>query len=106
MIYCSTHFPLCLCLNIHVFTVHRCVPSPQLIELFSQLGVDGLLVEYEDMFPYDGELKLLQATAQPAYRYSSGHEHWMLLYLYLTLFIVCVQLCVFIYLPYRVVRSF
>ncbi|TNN48342.1 Hexosaminidase D [Liparis tanakae] len=39
----------------------------RLIELFSHLGVDGLLVEYEDMFPYDGELKLLQATAQPAY---------------------------------------
>lgn len=45
-------------------------PPPQLIELFSQLGVDGLLVEYEDMFPYEGELKLLQATAQPAYRCS------------------------------------
>ncbi|XP_031164510.1 hexosaminidase D [Sander lucioperca] len=39
----------------------------KLIELFSQLGVDGLLVEYEDMFPYEGGLKLLQATAQPAY---------------------------------------
>lgn len=39
----------------------------RLIELFSELGVDGLLVEYEDVFPYDGELKLLQATAQPAY---------------------------------------
>ncbi|XP_069563587.1 hexosaminidase D [Brachyistius frenatus] len=39
----------------------------RLMELFSQLGVDGLLVEYEDMFPYEGELKLLQATAQPAY---------------------------------------
>ncbi|XP_032358005.1 hexosaminidase D [Etheostoma spectabile] len=39
----------------------------RLIELFSQLGVDGLLVEYEDMFPYEGGLKLLQATAQPAY---------------------------------------
>nr|XP_057918104.1 hexosaminidase D [Doryrhamphus excisus]XP_057918105.1 hexosaminidase D [Doryrhamphus excisus] len=39
----------------------------QLIECFSQLGADGLLVEYEDMFPYEGELKLLQATAQPAY---------------------------------------
>uniref|UniRef100_A0A4W6BTN3 beta-N-acetylhexosaminidase n=1 Tax=Lates calcarifer TaxID=8187 RepID=A0A4W6BTN3_LATCA len=38
-----------------------------LIELFSQLGVDGLLLEYEDMFPYEGELRLLQATAQPAY---------------------------------------
>lgn len=39
----------------------------ELIELFSQLGADGLLVEYEDMFPYQGELKLLQATVQPAY---------------------------------------
>lgn len=39
----------------------------KLIELFSQLGVDGLLVEYEDMFPYEGELRLLQATVQPAY---------------------------------------
>ncbi|XP_075312962.1 hexosaminidase D isoform X2 [Odontesthes bonariensis] len=46
-------------------------PRPEylhkLIELFSQLGVDGLLVEYEDMFPYEGKLQLLQATAQPAY---------------------------------------
>ncbi|TMS22358.1 Hexosaminidase D [Larimichthys crocea] len=39
----------------------------KLIELFSQLGVNGLLVEYEDMFPYEGELKLLQSTAPPAY---------------------------------------
>ncbi|KAM3592238.1 uncharacterized protein V6R79_015194 [Siganus canaliculatus] len=39
----------------------------KLIELFSQLGADGLLVEYEDMFPYVGELKLLQSTTQPAY---------------------------------------
>ncbi|TDG98328.1 hypothetical protein EPR50_G00217590 [Perca flavescens] len=39
----------------------------KLIELFSQLGADGLLVEYEDMFPYEGGVKLLQATAQPAY---------------------------------------
>ncbi|XP_034563284.1 hexosaminidase D [Notolabrus celidotus] len=39
----------------------------QLIEFFSQLGVDGLLVEYEDMFPYGGELKLLQSSAQPVY---------------------------------------
>ncbi|XP_040923040.1 hexosaminidase D [Toxotes jaculatrix] len=39
----------------------------KLIELFSRLGVDGLLVEYEDVFPYEGELELLQATAQPAY---------------------------------------
>ncbi|KAM9837506.1 hexosaminidase D [Aulostomus maculatus] len=39
----------------------------KLIQCFSQLGADGLLLEYEDMFPYEGELKLLQATAQPAY---------------------------------------
>nr|XP_046232548.1 hexosaminidase D [Scatophagus argus]XP_046232549.1 hexosaminidase D [Scatophagus argus] len=39
----------------------------KLIELFSELGVNGLLVEYEDMFPYEGELKLLQATTHPAY---------------------------------------
>lgn len=40
----------------------------KLIECFSLLGADGLLVEYEDMFPYEGELKLLRATTQPAYR--------------------------------------
>ncbi|XP_023804987.1 hexosaminidase D [Oryzias latipes] len=39
----------------------------KLIQVFSELGVEGLLVEYEDMFPYGGELQLLQATAQPAY---------------------------------------
>ncbi|XP_037546630.1 hexosaminidase D [Nematolebias whitei] len=39
----------------------------RLIELLSQLGADGLLVEYEDMFPYESGLQLLQATAQPAY---------------------------------------
>lgn len=39
----------------------------KLIELFSQLGVNGLLVEYEDMFPYEGELKLLQAGTHPSY---------------------------------------
>ncbi|XP_056153111.1 hexosaminidase D isoform X1 [Lampris incognitus] len=39
----------------------------KLIDLFSRLGADGLLVEYEDMFPYEGELSLLQATAHPAY---------------------------------------
>ena len=44
-----------------------CRPT-QLIDLFARLGADGLLVEYEDMFPYSGELSLLQATAHPAYR--------------------------------------
>ncbi|RVE59273.1 hypothetical protein OJAV_G00187010 [Oryzias javanicus] len=39
----------------------------KLIQVFSRLGVQGLLVEYEDMFPYGGALQLLQATAQPAY---------------------------------------
>ncbi|XP_024118816.1 hexosaminidase D, partial [Oryzias melastigma] len=39
----------------------------KLIQVFSRLGVEGLLVEYEDMFPYGGALQLLQATAQPAY---------------------------------------
>uniref|UniRef100_A0A1A8KMQ0 beta-N-acetylhexosaminidase n=1 Tax=Nothobranchius kuhntae TaxID=321403 RepID=A0A1A8KMQ0_NOTKU len=39
----------------------------RLIQVFSQLGADGLLVEYEDMFPYEGGLQLLQATSQPAY---------------------------------------
>ncbi|XP_076024038.1 hexosaminidase D isoform X2 [Genypterus blacodes] len=39
----------------------------QLMALFSELGADGLLMEYEDVFPYEGELRLLQATAQPAY---------------------------------------
>ncbi|XP_023263895.1 hexosaminidase D [Seriola lalandi dorsalis] len=39
----------------------------KLIELFSELGAEGLLVEYEDMFPYEGELQLLQGTAPPTY---------------------------------------
>lgn len=39
----------------------------KLIGAFAELGADGLLVEYEDMFPYEGELKVLQASAQSAY---------------------------------------
>lgn len=42
--------------------------SPQLIHLFANLGASGLLIEYEDMFPYEGELKILQSKAHPAYR--------------------------------------
>uniref|UniRef100_W5N1I5 beta-N-acetylhexosaminidase n=1 Tax=Lepisosteus oculatus TaxID=7918 RepID=W5N1I5_LEPOC len=33
----------------------------QLFPLFSKLGADGLLVEYEDMFPYGGILEVLRA---------------------------------------------
>ncbi|KAI2658422.1 Hexosaminidase D [Labeo rohita] len=38
-----------------------------LIQLFADLGANGLLIEYEDMFPYEGELKVLQSTTQPPY---------------------------------------
>lgn len=41
----------------------------QLIHLFADLGANGLLIEYEDMFPYEGELKVLQASAYPSYRW-------------------------------------
>lgn len=34
----------------------------QLIPLIVQLGGTGLLIEYEDMFPYDGVLKSIAAT--------------------------------------------
>uniref|UniRef100_A0A673L1Z0 beta-N-acetylhexosaminidase n=1 Tax=Sinocyclocheilus rhinocerous TaxID=307959 RepID=A0A673L1Z0_9TELE len=40
----------------------------ELIQLFADLGANGLLIEYEDMFPYEGELKALQSTTQPPYR--------------------------------------
>ncbi|XP_026078505.1 hexosaminidase D-like [Carassius auratus] len=39
--------------------------------LFADLGANGLLIEYEDMFSNEGELKVLQSTAQPPYRLSS-----------------------------------
>uniref|UniRef100_A0A673HWU0 beta-N-acetylhexosaminidase n=1 Tax=Sinocyclocheilus rhinocerous TaxID=307959 RepID=A0A673HWU0_9TELE len=39
----------------------------ELIQLFADLGANGLLIEYEDMFPYEGELKVLQSTTQPPY---------------------------------------
>lgn len=39
----------------------------KLIEQFASLGADGLLVEYEDMFPYEGDLKVLQNTSHPPY---------------------------------------
>lgn len=77
-------------------------PPPQLIDLFSQLGADGLLVEYEDMFPYEGELKLLQATAQPAYRCSLGCKHRILFISSLNVFM---GLCVLFYQTNHVVGS-
>lgn len=39
----------------------------ELIQLFADLGANGLLIEYEDMFPYEGELKVIQSKAQPPY---------------------------------------
>lgn len=33
----------------------------QVFPLFQALGANGLLIEYEDMFPYDGHLQLLRA---------------------------------------------
>lgn len=38
----------------------------QVFPLFHALGANGLLLEYEDMFPYDGHLRLLRA--KHAYR--------------------------------------
>ncbi|MEE6506822.1 hypothetical protein FKM82_007866 [Ascaphus truei] len=34
----------------------------EILPLFSALGANGLLIEYEDMFPYDGELRPLRAA--------------------------------------------
>ncbi|XP_048222526.1 hexosaminidase D isoform X2 [Perognathus longimembris pacificus] len=34
----------------------------EIFPLFRALGANGLLIEYEDMFPYDGQLRLLRAT--------------------------------------------
>ncbi|KAL2078492.1 hypothetical protein ACEWY4_026177 [Coilia grayii] len=39
----------------------------KLIHLFADLGANGLLIEYEDMFPYEGDLKILRAAAHPHY---------------------------------------
>lgn len=53
---------------------------PQLIQLFADLGANGLLIEYEDMFPYEGELKVLQSTTQPPYR--SVYSFRICIYIY------------------------
>ncbi|XP_005407253.1 PREDICTED: hexosaminidase D isoform X2 [Chinchilla lanigera] len=34
----------------------------EIFPLFRALGANGLLIEYEDMFPYEGHLRLLRAT--------------------------------------------
>ncbi|XP_026996268.1 hexosaminidase D [Tachysurus fulvidraco] len=39
----------------------------ELIQLFADLGANGILMEYEDMFPYEGELKILQSKSHPPY---------------------------------------
>nr|XP_023692615.1 hexosaminidase D [Paramormyrops kingsleyae]XP_023692616.1 hexosaminidase D [Paramormyrops kingsleyae] len=39
----------------------------KLIPLFAQLGAHGLLLEYEDMFPYEGTLEVLRATSHSPY---------------------------------------
>ncbi|XP_072523210.1 hexosaminidase D [Salminus brasiliensis] len=39
----------------------------ELIHLFADLGANGILVEYEDMFPYEKELKILQSKVHPPY---------------------------------------
>ncbi|XP_064351403.1 hexosaminidase D isoform X1 [Camelus dromedarius] len=41
--------------------LHGIPVSPQIFPLFRALGADGLLIEYEDMFPYEGPLRLLRA---------------------------------------------
>lgn len=33
----------------------------EIFPLFRALGANGLLIEYEDMFPYEGPLRLLRA---------------------------------------------
>ncbi|XP_026869141.2 hexosaminidase D [Electrophorus electricus] len=39
----------------------------EIINLFADLGANGILIEYEDMFPYEGELKILQSNSHPPY---------------------------------------
>ena len=48
---------------------------PQVFPLFHALGANGLLLEYEDMFPYEGHLRLLRA--KHAYRYSQPRRKRM-----------------------------
>lgn len=36
-------------------------PTLQVFPLLSQLGANGVLIEYEDMFPFKGELEILRS---------------------------------------------
>lgn len=51
--------------NSHVFMTF--LSPPQIFPLFRALGANGILIEYEDVFPYEGHLRLLRA--KHAYRY-------------------------------------
>ncbi|KAG8507537.1 Hexosaminidase D [Galemys pyrenaicus] len=44
-----------------------CTEGALVFPLFHALGANGLLIEYEDMFPYEGHLQMLRA--KHAYRY-------------------------------------
>lgn len=37
------------------------LPALQVFPLLSQLGANGILIEYEDMFPFKGELEILKS---------------------------------------------
>ncbi|NXK44581.1 HEXDC Hexosaminidase, partial [Chauna torquata] len=45
----------------------------QLFPLLSQLGANGILIEYEDMFPFKGELEVLKSP----YAYSEEDIEWI-----------------------------
>ena len=44
-----------------IATAEPTLPTPQVFPLLSQLGANGVLIEYEDMFPFRGELKILKS---------------------------------------------
>lgn len=58
-----------MCVLYMVTSSHRPL-CRQVFPLFRALGADGLLIEYEDMFPYEGHLRLLRAPH--AYRCLPG----------------------------------
>lgn len=61
----------------------------QLIPLIVQLGGTGLLIEYEDMFPYDGVLKSIAAT-----------NHYTRAEVIMFVPLLFLDFAVFLYLPY------